>query len=112
MTTTTITGFQRDTQGSWIAKDPEAQLVYTLDWQLWLESQDTIVSVDYTVQARSNDPDPLVKESQGTLEGTKTYVELTGGQLGKTYTVTADITTANNSRDRRFFRVKIEQRSA
>jgi len=112
MTTVTVTGFQRDTQGSWIAKDPEATLTYTFDWSQWLEAQQTIATVAYTVQTRSNDPDPVIKVTEGVIQNTKTYVELSGGQLGKTYTVTADITTNNAQRDRRYFRVKIEERSA
>jgi hypothetical protein len=53
-----------------------------------------------------------VRESQGVQSGTKTYVELSGGQVGKVYTVTAEITTADGSTDRRSFRAKVENRSA
>jgi hypothetical protein len=106
------TGYQKDTQGSWIPKDPQAQLVYSMDWSQWLPEGDSIAEVAYTLQVRANDPEPLVNESAGIQSGTLTYVELSGGQVGKIYTVTASITTADGATDRRNFRVKVENRSA
>lgn len=109
----TQTGYLKDTQGSWIAKDPQAQLIYSMDWTEWLVSGDTLSSATYALQVRANDPQPLVKESQGLSAGSNlTYVELSGGQVGKVYTVTATITTANGLEDRRSFRIKVENRSA
>jgi hypothetical protein len=110
--TITRTGYEKDTQGSWIAKDPSAQLVYTLDWSEWLPTGDTVASVNYTLQVRANDPAPLVRASQGVQSGTKTYVELSGGAVSKVYTVTAAIVTSDGDIDRRSFRVKVENRSA
>jgi hypothetical protein len=110
--TITRTGYEKDTQGSWIAKDPSAQLVYTLDWSEWLPTGDTVASVNYTLQVRANDPAPLVRQSQGVQSGTKTYVELSGGAVSKVYTVTAAIVTSDGDIDRRSFRVKVENRSA
>jgi hypothetical protein len=112
MSTITTTGFERDAQGVWIRKDPESQLVYTFDWSDWLPQGDTVSTVSYTLQVRANDPAPLVKETQGVQGGTKTYVELSGGQVGKVYTVTAEITTVDGNIDRRNFRVRVENRSA
>lgn len=111
MSTIEKTGYQRDAQGLYILKDPEAVLVYTFDWVDWLPSGDSLSTVNYTLQVRANDPAPLVRESQG-IQTTKTYVELSGGQAGKVYTVTAEITTADGNTDRRNFRVKVENRSA
>ena len=110
--TVTTTGFQQDTQGVWIAKDPVAELVYVFDWADWLSTGDTISTVAYTLQVRANDPAPLVRVSQGVQSGVRTYVELRGGQVGKVYTVTAQITTVDGVIDRRNFRVKVENRSA
>lgn len=104
-------GFVQTLQGLTIEKDNEAQLVYTFDWVDWLPTGDSISTSDYTITARANDPDPLVKVSQG-IQGTKTYVELSDGQLGKTYTVTCKITTVDGLIDRRNFRVKVLARSA
>ena len=94
-----------------IVKDTEARLTYTFDWVDWLPTGDTLSTVDYTIAARVNDPDPLVRVSQG-IQGNKTYVQLRDGQEGKTYVVTAAITTTDGLIDRRYFRVKVLARSA
>lgn len=112
MSTVETTGYLRDNQGVFIPKDPQAQLVYVFDWEYWLSQGDSITQVDYALQVRSNDPQPLLRLNQGIQQGQKTFVELSGGAVGKIYTVTADVLTANGSRDRRNFRVKIENRSA
>ena len=105
------TGFVQTIQGLQISKDPEAQLTYTLDWANWLPQGDALSTVSFSIQARANDPDPLVKVSDG-IQGTKTYIELDEGQVGKTYTVFCKITTTDGLEDRRFFKVKVENRSA
>lgn len=112
--TTTVekTGFQRDTQGIWIPKDRLAILTYTLDWTEWLPTGDTVTACTWSVQARANDPTPLVRVTSGISGGNKTFVKLSGGQVAKVYTVTAAITTNDGLEDRRSFRVKIENRSA
>lgn len=104
-------GFEQTIQGLTIDKDSEAKLAYTFEWSEWLPAGDALATVDYTLQVRANDPDPLVKVSQG-IQGTKTYVELSDGQIGKTYTVTAKVTTTDGLIDRRNFRVKVMERSA
>ena len=105
------TGYFQTIQGLTIEKDTEAVLTYTFDWVDWLPTGDALSSVDYTITARANDPDPLVKVSQG-IQGTKTYVQLSDGQETKTYVVTAAITTVDGLVDRRYFRVKVLARSA
>jgi len=104
-------GYQQTTQGLQIEKDTEAQLVYTFEWSDYLPTGDSLSTVTYTITARANDPDPLAIVSQG-IQGTKTYVELSNGQEGKSYVVTAQITTNDGIIDRRFFRVKVLARSA
>jgi hypothetical protein len=109
----TITGYKEDTYGVYIPKDPQARLVYTMDWSEWLAEGQTLISVDYAVTARANDSTPVTIVSQGlSNNNTHTYVELESGTLNKVYTVTATITTDDSSQDRRNFRVKIENRSA
>jgi hypothetical protein len=93
-----------------IDKDPVARLKYTFDWTDWLE-EDSIVSVEYTAAARRNDPVPIEIEDQGT-QGDLTFVELSGGQVNKSYIISATITTANGLIDRREFRVNVVNRSA
>jgi hypothetical protein len=106
------TGFEVINQQLWIDKDPEAQLFYTFDWSDWLTGNDTIAQAEYTVQARVNDPDPVVKVTEGITSGNKTFVELSGGQVNKSYVVSVKVTTATGLIDRRNFRVKVENRSA
>ena len=105
------TGYVQTTQGLQIEKDTEARLTYTFDWVDWLPTGDTLSTVNYTISARANDPDPLVRVSQG-IQGAKTYVQLRDGQDGKTYVVTAAVTTTDGLIDRRYFRVKVLARSA
>jgi hypothetical protein len=104
-------GFTQTLQGLTIEKDTDAQLFYTFDWSDWLPESDSLATVEYTITARSNDPDPLIKVSEG-LQGASTYIELKEGQLGKVYTVTCKITTVDGLIDRRNFRVKVLARSA
>jgi hypothetical protein len=110
--TITQTGYYQDNQGSWISKDPNAKLTYAMEWDDWLIGSDTIASVTYTMQVRANDPAPLIKDAQGITSGHLTYITLSGGNVGKVYTITAAITTADGLIDRRSFRVKVENRSA
>jgi hypothetical protein len=105
------TGFYQTIQGLTIDKDSEALLSYTFDWGDWLPQGDQLASVEYTVTARVNDPDPLIKTAEG-IEGTRTFVTLREGQIGKTYAVTCKITTNDGLIDRRNFRVKVLARSA
>lgn len=111
--TTPRTGYEQDVTGSWIRKAPSARLIYSMDWSEWLPLGSQLAAVTYSLQVRANDPQPLVKEDDGLAQGnTWTYVELSGGQVGKTYTVTANITTDSGQEDSRSFRIKVENRSA
>lgn len=108
----TITGYKQDTQGAYIMKDPVAQLVYSMDWSEWLAQGQTITSVNYTENSRVNDTAPLVIESEGVQGGLVTYAEISGGAVGKTYIVTAEITTDDGSIDRRAFKILVQNRLA
>jgi len=105
------TGFELTSTGLQITKDTEGQLVYTFQWSDWLGSGDALATTVYSVAARRNDPTPPTIVSSG-ITGTKTYVEMSGGQKDKTYIVTCKITTNNGITDRRAFRMKVLDRSA
>jgi hypothetical protein len=111
MSTLEITGYQRDTQGIYINKDPNARLTYAFDWTEWLPAGTALTAVSYTLQVRANDPTPLVNNGSG-ISSNKTFITLSGGGAGKVYTVTAQITLDNGNIDRRNFRVRVENRSA
>jgi len=107
------TGFYQTNQGLEIDKDVEAVMIYTFDWSTWLDTGDTIATVDYTVAARINDPAPIVIVDSGITDSdSDTYVQLSSGQANKTYIVTAKVVTGNGVTDRRNFRVKCVNRSA
>lgn len=103
-------GFIITNSSVFIDKDIEAKLKYTFDWSDWLEN-DSIITAEYTAAARRNDPIPIIIEDSGS-QGNLTFVELSGGQVGKSYTVSVKITTENGLIDRRQFRVNVVERSA
>jgi hypothetical protein len=104
-------GFVQTVQGLQIAKDPEAKLTYTLDWAQWLPQGDQLDTATWEIVARANDPDPLVRINNG-IQGSKTYITLDEGQVGKSYTVYCKVVTVDGLEDRRFFKVKVENRTA
>ena len=107
---TTITGYKQDTQGTYIVKDRLAELTYSMDWSEWLPSGDSLATASYTISTIAGDTAPIVRQSQGVSGGTVSYAELSGGQAGEIYTVTATITTGNGNTDRRAFRLKVNNR--
>lgn len=107
---TTKTGYKQDYKGSYIPKDPDSQLIYSIDWATeWLPTGDSLASASYTVETIDGDSSPLTKESSG-IQGGISYVELSGGTAGEIYTVTCTITTTDSNTDVRRFRVKVEDR--
>jgi hypothetical protein len=106
-------GFNQTAYGLYIQKDVEAVLTYTFDWSQWLQDGDTIKTVEYTANARRNDPTPVEVVGFGRdMSHTQTYVELSNGQENKTYVITAKIETENGLIDRRSFRIGVVDRSA
>jgi hypothetical protein len=71
-----------------ITKDPQATLDYVVDWSKWLEtsSNDVVSSVVWIV------PNGLVKTTSAFTDTTAT-VWLSGGVLGRVYTITCRVTT-------------------
>ena len=108
----TITGYKQDQEGAWIEKDRLAALTYSMDWTDWLATGQTITAVTYSITAPTYNPTPMTISTSGITGSSKiTYVKLAAGTVGKVYTVTAAITTDDGSTDRRYFRVKVENRS-
>lgn len=93
-------GFQFDEQGAWIVKGPTEAKDYNISFAKWLLAGDTIASVVWNV------PAGLIKNQEG-FYPTSVYVKLSGGTLGKAYTVTAHVTTVNGLIDDQSFRVVI-----
>lgn len=106
----TITGFYQDNTGYVIDKDPEARLDYQLNWAEWLPSGDTISVSAWTAETISGDTDNLSVASS-TNTDTTCDVTVTGGTEGNIYRLYNQITTNGGLVERRFFRVKVKQRS-
>lgn len=106
----TVTGFYQDNEGTLIDKDADAVLDYLLSWSNWLSSGDTISTSSWSIQAISGDSDPLTTTSDSNTD-TTTTVKLSGGTVGNLYKVYNTITTNGGYTDRRYFRVKILNRS-
>lgn len=108
--TTTQTGFRQDSLGSYIEKDPAAQLTYVLDWSDWMPEGDSLDSATFTVSAPTGASNVTIISSGVT--GDTAYVEVAGGTAGQVYTVINTITTADGKIDRRRFRLRVVERYA
>lgn len=106
----TITGFYKDNEGSVIDKDPEATLSYQIDWSDWLPSGDEISTSSWTVETIADDSDNLTTTGN-TNTTTNSTVTLSGGTSGNIYKVYNTIVTLNSLTERRYFRVKIKDRT-
>lgn len=108
---TDITGFKQDIVSSYIPKDPDSQLTYTVDWTDWMPTGSTLSTVAVAISTISGDTDPLTNVVSGIVTSTeKAYVTLSGGTAGNIYTIKVTITTDNGDTDVRRFRVKVEER--
>jgi hypothetical protein len=107
---TTQTGFKQDQTGSYIAKDPGATLIYSIDWGPWMaNSGATISNSTFAVSTVPYTAANVTKVSNG-ISGNITFVELSGGVAGNIYTVTNTVTSNTGSIDVRRFRLKVEPR--
>lgn len=106
----TITGFLADNEGTYIDKDPTADLVYTVDWSQWLPQGQTISTSAWTLETITGDTTPLVNEGTSNTT-TKASIEISGGTTGKIYKVYNSITTSAGYNDRRYFRIKVRTRT-
>jgi hypothetical protein len=106
----TTTGFQQDNTGAFVDKDTTAKLTYTLDWVSWLPSGSTIATSVWTVENPAGDAVALANDGISNTT-TKASIILSGGTAGYVYKVYNTITTSSGSIDRRFFRVKVRERS-
>ena len=106
----TISGFYKDHDGSVIDKDPESTLGYQIDWSQWLPSGDEVDTSTWAIETLEGDTDNLTTTGD-TSNTTNTTITLSGGTTGNIYKVYNTITTTNGNTARRYFRVKIVERS-
>lgn len=86
-------------------KVPKADVNYTIDWTEWLNG-DTIAASKWVV------PDGLTKTAESVdVPLQKATVKLTGGVVGKTYTIVNRVTsTTSQETDERSFDITIVER--
>lgn len=107
---TTQTGFKQDAQGSYIEKDPAAQLTYVLNWADWMPQGDSLSSTTFAVSTITGASNVTIVSSG--VQGNTAYVQLSGGSAGNTYVVTNTIVTTNGATDARRFKLKVTNRYA
>ena len=101
---TATTGFERDNQGLFIRKDPEAVMDYTIDYSTFLDSSDTITSHTITVDSG------ITKDSSSIVSGNKKVtMQLSGGVAGTAYTIKVTAGTSDGLTFIHRFRIKCEQ---
>ena len=105
----TLTGFKQDNKGTYIEKDPFAVLDYSLDWTNWLPTAETISAITVTAQTISGDSAALVIDSSTNTNYIVTAT-ISGGTAGNIYNVEYKITTNQNKKDSRNFRIKVVER--
>ena len=111
--TTTLSGFRTDRIGSYIDKDPESYLDYSMDWSDWMETGDVIDSSVWDIQTLTPDLSPLTTDANTFNPATSlATIWIRGGSVSKNYTVTNTITTNNGLVAARYFRIFVQDRSA
>jgi hypothetical protein len=101
------TGFMKDVVGTYIIKDPDAQLQYGIDWSQWLQLGDALQSATWTVETTGTNA--IVAQNNNILDGVS-LTTLVHGNPGTIYTVANTVTTQQGYVDTRRFRVKVEDR--
>ena len=85
-------------------KDPDADLPYGWDWgKEWLEEGDVIVASTWEVETG-------ITKISDSHNGYITFIWLSGGTVGETYTLTNRVLTQAGQKDERTFRVKVVER--
>lgn len=110
---TQITGFRTDREGSYIVKDPQARLDFSIDWSCWINSGDTLATSVWFVETIAGDGANNLDNYQDTLDTVNhvATVWLQKGVAGHNYRVTNRITTANSLTDERYFRVFVKDKT-
>ena len=110
---TQLTGFRTDREGSYIVKDPQARLDFSIDWSPWIESGDSIATSTWAVETVTGDGADNINNYQNTIDTVnhKTTVWLEKGVSGHNYRVTNTIVTANDLTDERYFRVFVKDKT-
>lgn len=84
-------------------KDPQAELDYAIDWSDWLSDGDTIDSSTWSVSGQ--DSALLIDATTNTT--TSATVWLSGGTVGKSYSVANRVVTSQGRTDDRTIKIVV-----
>jgi hypothetical protein len=119
-----LTGFQKDQQGIFIVKDPDANIEYALDFVDYLNTGDSLSTSTVTIGTITGDAAPLAFPTAGyanqqlrtnagadvSISGTKVILRVSAGTAGNIYPIEVKITTADGDTDSRHFRIVVKDK--
>ena len=110
-----LTGFLRDNKGAYIHKDPDANLVYGVDFTDYLNAGDNLTSATVTIQSITGDSSPLQQPTATSTDvsisgNSQVNIRLEGGTVGNEYTIDTKVVTANGDTDSRRFRIIVQRK--
>ena len=109
-----LTGFLRDNKGGYITKDPDANVIYGVDWASYLNAGDGLSTATVTIQTISGDSTPLAHPTASStdvsISGTQVNIRLSAGTVGKEYTVDCKVVTTGGDTDNRRFRIIVKRK--
>ena len=86
------------------SKSPLAKLDYTVDWEDWLATGETISSATWTI------PSGLTDEENESNTTTSATAWVSGGSVGTEYQLVCKIVTSEAREDARTIRITVESR--
>lgn len=109
-----ITGFQKDSKGIFIVKDPTANIQYTLDWTEYLPTGNIISSASVSISTVSGDTAPLAFPTDASTDVSivsdkKVKIRLNAGSDKNVYQIACTIVTDAGDTDTRRFRVVVKE---
>lgn len=109
-----LTGAKSDNKGLFFVKDPDANLVYGINWTDYLVSGDSISSADVTIETITGDSSALAfptdEATDVSIAGKQVNIRLSAGTVGNEYNVDCKIVTTLGDTDSRRFRIIVQRK--
>lgn len=111
-----ITGFNKDSKGIFIVKDPTANVAYTLDWSDYLPTGVIISSASVTIETISGDASPLAHPTDAATDvsiitNNKVRIRVENGSANNVYQIACTVVLDSGDTDTRRFRVVVKENS-